>query len=137
VPKRNSLEQVLAKTKASANGCLEYQGRIAKDGYGQASYLHRPWVVHRLVYFFLHGPLPDELVVRHKCDNRKCVRPEHLVLGTHKDNSRDMNERGRNAFSNRTHCKRGHPYDDENTYRTKDGRRNCKACWKIYKRKAK
>lgn len=53
--------------------------------------------IHRWIYSEMYGPVPDHLVVRHKCDNGLCVRPDHLELGTKADNSRDMVERGRNT----------------------------------------
>lgn len=82
--------------------CIEWTGTLSADGYG------RQWVnslrlykqAHRLAYCRAKGvPLAniEGLVVRHTCDNRKCVNPAHLVPGTCADNSRDMVERGRQA----------------------------------------
>lgn len=53
--------------------------------------------MHRWLYTEMFGPIPDNLVVRHKCDNGICIRPDHLELGTKAQNSRDMVERGRNT----------------------------------------
>lgn len=53
---------------------------------------------HRLAYEVAYGTVPTHLVVRHKCDTPKCVRPEHLELGTNADNSMDMTERNRQAY---------------------------------------
>lgn len=56
---------------------------------------------HRLAYEAAYGEIPDGLVVRHKCDVPKCVRPDHLELGTYADNSMDMTERNRQAYGER------------------------------------
>jgi hypothetical protein len=52
--------------------------------------------IYRTVYELNHGPIPKGLVVRHKCDNRLCINPAHLELGTTKDNAMDREMRGRN-----------------------------------------
>ncbi len=53
--------------------------------------------LHRFVYEERYGEIPNELVVRHKCDNPNCINPEHLEIGTHADNIRDRVERNRSA----------------------------------------
>ncbi|WP_165365573.1 HNH endonuclease [Bacillus albus] len=55
----------------------------------------------RFIYKECFGEIPDDLMVRHKCDNPKCINPEHLELGTQQDNVNDMVERGRNAKGER------------------------------------
>lgn len=77
--------------------CWEWVRGKFPSGYG-AFWIHgRQEYAHRLAYFSSTGQHPGPLEVRHTCDNRACVRPDHLVLGTHADNMRDMAERGRAA----------------------------------------
>jgi hypothetical protein len=55
--------------------------------------------MHRYIYKLYKGEIPDGFIVRHTCDNRKCINPNHLILGTKGDNNRDTRERGRTNFS--------------------------------------
>jgi hypothetical protein len=72
---------------------------------------------HRAAWILKKGPIPKGLSVCHTCDNGLCVNVEHLYLGTHAQNMRDMAERGRARKPNKakTHCKRGHEMTEENT----------------------
>jgi hypothetical protein len=82
----------------TASGCWEYTGCRNDKGYGQLydgssrkiSAHRASWAVHR-------GPIPDGLCVCHHCDNPSCVNPDHLFLGTKKDNFDDMWDKGRQA----------------------------------------
>lgn len=78
-----------------SDGCWVWQGATAADGYGCLIRAGRSLLAHRYSYALTFGPIPDGLFVCHHCDNRPCVRPEHLYLGTVQDNSRDAVERGR------------------------------------------
>ena len=75
-------------------GCLEWQLYRNKDGYGQVA-SERTNRAHRLAYLLAKGPIPPGMCVCHSCDNRACVEPQHLHLGTHDDNMMEMKTRGR------------------------------------------
>lgn len=75
--------------------CWEWTGSCFQDGYGQIGYRRTKWRTHRLVYHHCVAGIPSDLLVLHRCDNPKCVRPGHLFLGTHQDNVRDKSNKGR------------------------------------------
>lgn len=93
---RPAVERFWSNVVKKADGCWVYADR--SDAYGQLfDDAGRKWTAHRFSYTIKHGPIADGLVVRHKCDVRGCVNPEHLCLGTIQENVRDMVERGRAA----------------------------------------
>ncbi len=72
-------------------------------GYGEISVQSsRPEGAHRVIWVLVHGPIPEGMHVLHRCDNPPCVRPDHLFLGTHKENMRDMTSKGRHGVFDRT-----------------------------------
>ena len=75
--------------------CWEWQGRKDPDGYGTLSVGDFPVRAHRTMYEVVKGPIPDGLLVCHKCDNPSCCNPEHLFLGTTSDNNKDKTLKGR------------------------------------------
>ena len=111
--------------------CWEWQGSLRGDSYGQLYAQGKHRSAHRFSFFLANYYYPP--VVRHKCDNRICVNPHHLEGGTQTDNMKDVVERGRHFYANKTHCPRGHAYDEANTYNKPNGSRECRACRKARK----
>lgn len=80
------------------DGCWEWTGRPTKAGYADIRVGGRKVLVHRLSYLLHNGTLDPDLDVLHRCDNRLCVRPDHLFVGTQADNVRDMLNKGRHNW---------------------------------------
>lgn len=98
---RKSLDRVKSKTVKKPcqypelGDCWEYTGAITSTGYGQSWMNGKVMTAHRAMWTLTFGPIPEKMFVCHKCDNRKCCNPEHLFLGTQKDNIQDMFKKGR------------------------------------------
>lgn len=94
--KSNTPDRILSRLQRS-NGCLEWTGSKAKDGYGHTRFKGRLYSTHRLMWQWMFGPIPEGLHCLHRCDNPACADPDHLFLGTDADNARDRNEKGRTS----------------------------------------
>lgn len=79
------------------SGCWLWSGGWTSSGYGIFGWPGHTNRAHKAIWEILFGPVSRGLVVRHKCDVRCCVNPQHLILGTSADNSADMVSRGRAA----------------------------------------
>jgi len=70
--------------------CILWMASRNTSGYGQVRWAGRLWLAHRAAWLARQGPIPPGLYVLHRCDLRPCINPDHLFLGTQKDNMADM-----------------------------------------------
>ena len=75
--------------------CWEWTGCLSTKGYGKFSLGCQSLYAHRVSFALFVGPLAEDDIVMHTCDNRKCVRPSHLRRGDYSDNLTDCWEKGR------------------------------------------
>ena len=98
------MDQRLLALTDSPSGCKLWTGPTHRNGYGQCRESYGTRSTHRAAYIHFVGPIPDGMCVLHKCDTPLCCNPEHLALGTLRDNSRDMHQKGRARNGDRTKC---------------------------------
>jgi hypothetical protein len=120
--------------------CWVWTAATVRDGYGcigDGAPSRRVLDAHRLAYQWLKGPIPEGLELDHLCRNRRCVNPDHMEAVTHRENMWRGNA-PTVAQAKQTHCKRGHPFDEANTYYFKQQPwrkvhigRQCRACHKL------
>lgn len=91
----NSLKINFEIDENNCFNCISH--KLSKYGYPQYTVNNKKQNMHRFIYSEMHGEISDGHVIRHKCDNRLCINPEHLESGTISQNALDTFERGRNA----------------------------------------
>ena len=85
-----------SKLIVKPNGCIEWGGSYkAKGGYGHTSKIMGEYLTHRIGWVLVNGPIPPGLKILHECDNPPCCNPDHLRLGTQKQNVEDCIAKGR------------------------------------------
>lgn len=125
----------LVKTRGV--GLRTSPGRILKPGTYNDGHKHvtftRPglrmtYQVHKLIMLAFVGPCPDGLQIRHLDGMPDNNRLDNLLYGTIAENAQDRIAHGRDKERRKTHCPKGHPYDEVNTYVTPAGHRQCRTC---------
>ena len=114
----------------NSGDCWEWRGAISKSGYGSFGAMGKTMRAHRMAWILARGEIPAGMCVCHSCDNKKCVRPEHLFLGTQRDNLDD-------AMKKKTHCIHGHALSGDNLYIHASGKRECRECKRATQRRWK
>lgn len=112
--------------------CMNWIGSTTKQGYGKFKArrdLPGVSLAHRAAFLLWNGPIPDGFDVDHRCNNRRCINPQHLWAVTHRENVSYAPVVKRPRI---THCKRGHEYTPENTYwlphKSRPSSRVCRIC---------
>jgi len=129
----NSIASILGRLIVQENGCCIWPGSQHDFGYGMVNFERKHWYVHRLLYEYFVGPIPEGLVLDHVfCSNPPCANWAHLEPKTVSQNS------ARSKRALQTHCKNGHPLSGENLRmeRLRGGTwaRGCLACRVAYDR---
>lgn len=133
---RGTSEERFLRKVTIGESCWEWTGSKDIKGYGQFRHEGKTQRAHRVAYLLWVGDIPDGLTIDHLCRNTSCVNTAHMELVTPLENFNrgTKGSAGGRVNALKTHCKRGHPYDEANTYRYGPSR-YCKACHNERRRK--
>lgn len=124
---KSVLERIESKLLIG-DGCWEWTGFVnPKTGYGHCrNEFGQTDLIHRVMYKLMVGSIPDGLDIGHKCNNRICGNPSHLKPMTKVENTH-WSDTTAHLNSLKTHCLKGHEYNDSNTMNRR-GSRFCRTC---------
>ncbi len=94
---RKTIHQYFWSKVNKTDTCWNWTSALT-HGYGSIGYKGKTYLAHRLVWYLTYGKFSGQCIL-HRCDNKKCVNPDHLFEGTRKDNTQDMIKKGRSRFS--------------------------------------
>lgn len=122
--------RIRARCVEGEGGCVIWQGATNSSGYGQIGVRRRVTYTHRIMFEIANGAIPPGKQVDHLCRNRLCCNPNHLEAVSPRENTL-RGEAGHHMRAKAAliaACPQGHPYNAENTYVSKLGKRHCKRC---------
>ena len=132
---RNTVDSILSRVRPTSFGCWEWSGGHQSAGYATVSFGCSLQLVHRVLYQEMIGAFPAGREADHLCRHRWCVNPLHIEPVTRRENV--LRGPGPDVlvarYLSRTHCPRGHPYDEANTYVDRRGYRSCRTCRLSYR----
>jgi hypothetical protein len=105
-----------------------FTGYLNKDGYGQTYYKKKQHQAHRFCYEFFVAKIPKGKHIDHKCRVRSCVNPKHLRVVTPRENALFNSESTSAKNFRKTHCNKGHEFNNKNTKFDINGFRICRTC---------
>jgi hypothetical protein len=136
-----TIDERIRALSTEEGGCLVYNGQRSRDGYGRIFYKGKRYMVHRVMWEIMRGPIPEGMQLDHKvCDNEPCWNPDHLEVSTPRVNVlRSGNPAAQNA--QKTHCINGHEFTEETTvirFHKKRGTyfRECTPCQQVRQHRA-
>lgn len=109
------------------SGCWIWHAAIGSRGYGYFGIKKKILLAHRVSWMIHKGEIPEGMHLDHLCGRKGCVNPDHLEPVSQAENNRRTCLRGGSGNSKKTHCPKGHEYNEENT-RVYQGRRFCRLC---------
>lgn len=125
------IERFIARVEPEPNsGCWLWVGRVDGAGYGAFSIGDgKQTGAHRFSYLVFVGAIPDGMLICHKCDQASCVNPDHLFVGSNRDNLIDCVNKGRHHHAMKSVCVHGHALSLARI-RVRGGRkiRECREC---------
>lgn len=96
MPRKNTPEDFWQRVDKSGD-CWLWTGAISNGTYGKTNFAGKQYGAHQLAWILTNGEIPQGLFVCHKCDNPRCVNPDHLWLDTPKNNTHDMIRKARKS----------------------------------------
>lgn len=134
-PRRDAWERFQEKFEPAEHGCWRWTAADVPEGYGTFWEAGKSWIAPRWSWTHANGPIPDGHYIDHfrypgRCIGPACVRPDHLRPVLPRESVLRSESQSARSLA-RTHCPKGHAYDEENTRYVKGGHRQCRACDRV------